>query len=67
MLDKYIQYFKIAEICTIVFLVLYFITAAINTGRPLLDILSTILVVLMIASSIATYAFFILIKRHGNR
>ena len=67
MLAKYIKYFKIAEIGTIVFLVLYFITAAINTGQPLLDILSTIFVILMIGSSIATYAFFILIKRYGNR
>ena len=67
MLGKYIKYFKIAEICTIVSLVLYFITAAMNTGNTLLDILSTIFVVLMIGSSIATYAFFILIKRYGNR
>jgi hypothetical protein len=67
MLDKYIRYFKIAEICTIISLVLYFVTAALNTGNNVLDILSTIFVVLMIGSSIATYAFFILIKRHGNQ
>ena len=67
MLDKYIQYFKISEICTIVFFVLYFVVAAINTGNTLLDILSTILIILTLCSSIATYAFFILMKRHGNR
>lgn len=67
MLEKYIKYFKIAEICTIISLVLYFIVAALNTGNEILDILSTILVVLMIGSSIATYVFFILIKRHGNQ
>lgn len=63
MLEKYIKYFKIAEICTIICLVLYFIVAAINTGNEILDILSTILVVLMIGSSIATYVFFILMRR----
>ena len=63
MLEKYIKYFKIAEICTIISLVLYFIVAALNTGNEILDILSTILVVLMIGSSIATYVFFILMRR----
>ena len=67
MLAKYVRYFKIAEICTIISLVLYFITAALNTGNKVLDILSYIFVFVMIGSSIATYAFFILIKRHGNQ
>ena len=67
MLAKYVRYFKIAEICTIVFTVLYFIVAALNTGNRMLDLLSYILMFAMIASSILTYAFFILIKRHGNQ
>ncbi len=67
MLAKYIKYFKIAEICTIVSLVFYFLVAAMNTGNTLLDILSYIFMFAMIGSSIATYAFFILIKRHGNQ
>ena len=67
MLDKYIKNFKIAEISTIVSTVLYFIVAALNTGNTVLDILSYIFMFAMIGSSIATYAFFILIKRHGNR
>ena len=67
MLAKYIKYFKVAEICTIVSLILYFLVAAMNTGNTLLDILSYIFMFAMIGSSIATYAFFILIKRHGNQ
>lgn len=67
MLAKYVRYFKIAEICTIVSTVLYFVVAALNTGNDILNILSYIFMFMMIGSSIATYAFFILMKRYGNQ
>ena len=66
MLAKYVRYFKIAEISTIISTVCYFIVAALNTGNSILEILSYIFMFLMIGSSIATYAFFILIKRQRN-
>ena len=67
MLAKYVRNFKIAEICTIISTVLYFIVAALNTGNNVFNVLSYIFMIAMIGSSIATYAFFILIKRHRNQ